>query len=248
MKVLLALLLFAGTAVAQWDGSLRRTALVTGSEIPAMEEPAYRSILQENGAGEAEMKSVPKAVLYSLLLPGMGELYVGEYGTGKYFTIAEAALVITLGSVHWYANWLQNDARSYAAQHAGAPADGKSDQYYIDLGNFDNIYAYNEAVLRSRDVFKVYDPSSSSYWNWDADANREQYRQLRVESDNMFNNTRFVVAAIAINHIASAINAGRSAISHNSQIAASGTFDVRASLRGGILHPDGIVVNVSHTF
>lgn len=197
---------------------------------------------------QGERKSAGLAVLYSMLLPGMGELYVGEYGTGKYFTIAEGALWITLGSVHWYANWLQNDARNYAVQHAGINQEGRSDQYFIDVGNFTNTYTYNQAVLRNRDYFKVYDPTSSYAWQWDGDASREQYRQIRVSSDEMFNNTRFIAAAIAINHLVSAINAGRLALSHNKSIDEAGLIDIHADVIGSFAHPDGIMISVSKNF
>ena len=37
-----------------------------------------------------ERKSPMLAIVYSLLLPGMGELYGGDYSLGKYLTIADA--------------------------------------------------------------------------------------------------------------------------------------------------------------
>jgi hypothetical protein len=204
------------------------------------------SMFEESVQGEK--KSIGLAVLYSMLLPGMGELYAGEYNSGKYFTIAEGALWITLGSVHWYANWLQNDARNFAVQHAGITQEGRTDQYFIDVGNFGNTYTYNQAVTRSRDYFKVYDPASSFAWQWDSEVNREQYRQLRVSSDEMFNNTRFVAAAIAINHLVSAINAGRLALSHNKSIDEAGLIDIHADVLGSFAHPDGIMISVSRNF
>ena len=201
---------------------------------------------EEQASGEK--KSVALAAVYSLLLPGMGELYAGDYGTGKYFTIAEGALWIGWGGMQWYGNWLQNDAHAFAAQHAQVSPEGKDDQYFIDIGNFSNVYVYNEQVLRGRDAFGTYDPSSSYYWQWDVDANREQYRQLRVSSDEVFNNSRFVIAAIGVNHLLSAINAGRLAISHNKQIDEASTIDIHANVTGTLAHPDGIVLTVTKSF
>ena len=199
-------------------------------------------------SGQAEKKSIGLAALYSLVLPGIGELYVGEYGTGKYFTIAEGFLWVTLGSVHWYATWLRDDARRFATQHAGITTGGKEDRYFVDIGNFDNVYDYNEEVLRGRDEFKVYDPNSSFSWNWDSGLNRDHYRELRVSSEERFNDTRFVAAAIGVNHVLSAINAARLAFLHNKNSGESTLPDVHASVIGGFAHPQGIMLSFTKQF
>ena len=195
-----------------------------------------------------EKKSPALAVVYSLLLPGMGELYVGNYSSGKYFTIAEGVLWVALGSVQWYATWLQDDARNFATQHANVVQEGKDGQYFIDIENANNVYEFNEAVLRTRNIFRVYDPNSSYYWKWDNDVNRAQYHSYRVSGDNMFNNTQFIAAAIATNHLISAINAGRMAISHNNEANESGRLDIHADVMSPLGYPDGIKLSVVKNF
>ena len=199
-------------------------------------------------AAETEHKSPGLAVLYSLLLPGMGELYAGDYGAGKYFTIAEGVLAVGAIGLDRYGNWIKDDARQYAVTHAHSGVDGKDDLYFSVIGDYQSVYEYNEAVLRSRDPQKVYDPHSSSYWSWDTPGNREQYRHLRVSSDERFNDARFVVAAIAVNHIVSAINAARIAIRHNGSTEESGRMDIHAGIIGGIAQPEGIRVTLSRNF
>lgn len=213
---------------------------------------AFRSPLPEfqgvSNSGNYEKKNVSTAVLYSLLLPGMGELYVGDYGTGKYFTIIEGALWLTMGAYDWYATGLRDDARRFAMQHAHISLAGKDDQYFVDIGEFRNVYDYNEQILRNRSPELLYNPATA-YWNWDNDANRFQFTDLRIASDERFNDMRFVAAAIALNHIVSAINAARMAVLHNRSVSpGSGTFDVHASVLGGLGHPDGILISVSRTF
>jgi len=158
-----------------------------------------------------EEKSVFRSVVYSLILPGMGELYAGGFDNGKYFLMAESGLWLTFASFELYGRWLQSDARRFAAGHASASIDGKDDQFFVNLGNFTSVYEYNEKKLRDRDLAHLYDPDGSFFWQWDSDLSRARFRDLRVKSDNVFNNVRFVVAAIIANHIASAINAGRAA-------------------------------------
>jgi hypothetical protein len=65
----------------------------------------------------------------------------------------------------------------------------------------------------------------------------------------MFNNRKFVVAAIIINHVASAINAARSAIAYNKEISDPvGELLFKADVMGGIEHPHGVMLTVSKNF
>ena len=197
-----------------------------------------------------ERKSVAQAAVYSLLLPGMGELYVGNYGMGKYFTIAEGALWISLYGVDRYAHWLQDDAYQYAGQHASLQPGSKSDQFYVDIGNDSDVYAFNRRILQSRQLYSVYSEAANSptYWKWDTDANRASYRDMRVSSSQMFDNTHFVVAVIVLNHALSAINAARLAVSHNKSLATDGWIDMHARLLGSLVHPDGMMITFSKNF
>jgi hypothetical protein len=194
-------------------------------------------------------KSVGMAVLYSLILPGMGELYAGNFGTGRYFLAAEGALWLTYAGFGIYGNSVRDDARSFAAVHAGVNLAGKNDQYFVDIGNFISIDEYNQKKLRDRDPGKLYDPALGYAWQWDSDASRSAFRDRRVISETAYNNMRFVVAAILINHVASAINAARAAISHNNALANSlGELRVSADVLGGIAHPHGMMITVAKDF
>jgi hypothetical protein len=199
-------------------------------------------------AGAEEKKSVPLAILYSLLLPGMGELYAGNYSTGKYLTAAEGGLWITLIGLDRYGNWLQDDARTFAAAHAGINPAGKNDQYFVDIGNYNTIYDFNQEALRDRNPYKLYEENSGFYWSWDSRSSREYFRDVRIKSDNMFNSVNFVAAAIAINHLVSAINAARIAIKHNESAGHAGRLEIHAGVMGGIGNPHGIMVSISKSF
>jgi len=258
MKSLLLFTLVAVQAILAQPSTITRREIVqdlfsnsssslTSSNTNASVEmtPMFDDEQQPSGK-----KSVALAAAYSLLLPGMGELYAGEYGTGKYFTIAEGALWVTLLSFDRYANWLQDDARRYAVQHASVQLKGQDDRFFNAVGNFDSVGGYNEQVLRDHQLHKVYDESLNSkyYWQWDDPANRQNYRDIRVSSDERFNDTRFVAAVIGINHLLSAINAARLTISHNKHLGEEGSIDLHANLLGGITHPNGILLSVTHRF
>ncbi|HEX9006094.1 MAG TPA: hypothetical protein VF889_02280 [Bacteroidota bacterium] len=191
-------------------------------------------------------KSVLLAALYSLAVPGMGELYAESFSSGKYFLGAEGVLWLTYAAFDIHATELQNDARAFAAVHAGVDATGKSDEFYVDVGNFLTVEDYNAKKMRDRSPELLYDPAAGYNWAWDSDLNRATFRDQRITSANVFNNRKFVVAAILVNHVASAINAARAAIARNKEAAAPlGDLRLEASVMGGWLRPHGILFTLS---
>ena len=194
-------------------------------------------------------KSTGLAAIYSLLLPGMGELYGGGFESGKYFLIAEGVLWLTYATFEIQGNHLQDDSRSFAQAHAGITPTSKADQYYVDIGNFLDIREYNEKRLRDREPDKLYDAGSNYAWQWDSDFSRATYRDQRIASENMYNNRKFVIAVILINHVASAINAVRATIIHNKAVNdAIGQLDIRADVMGGWMNPHGVILTMKKTF
>jgi len=200
---------------------------------PQISTPSYDLGTQIRAAGK---KSQATAVLYSLLLPGMGEWYAGDFGTGRYSLGTEAALWLTYISFQQYGNWIQGDARAYAATHAGASIGGKDDQFFVNIGNFSSVYDYNNKKLQDRNLDAVYDPSQGYFWNWDTDADRQSFKALRISSDKVLNNSRFVIAAIIVNHIVSAVDAARLVRRYNRNIDESiGSFQLGPDNVGGQL-------------
>ena len=139
----------------------------------------------------------------------MGELYAGDFGTGRYSLGAEAALWLTYISFQQYGSWIQADSRAYAVSHAGVAMGGKDDQFFVNVSNFQDVYTYNEKKLQDRNLAEVYDPAQGYYWKWDNDVDRQRFRSLRISSAKVFDNSRFVIGAVVVNHIISAISAAR---------------------------------------
>ncbi|MDP1677451.1 MAG: hypothetical protein Q8L88_11355 [Bacteroidota bacterium] len=204
--------------------------------------------LQE-GAAVGNKKSGFTAVLYSLLLPGMGELYADGFEQGQYSLIAEGGLWLTYLSFQQYGGWLQTDARNFAVAHAGALTDGKQDQFYVDLGNFNDTYDYNDKKLRDRDIQKVYDINGGYFWKWDSDQNRREYRAMRVSSEKVLNNSQFVIATIVVNRLISAINAARLTRQYNQRLNDNlGSWWLESSIINDGLKPDGLALRIVHRF
>jgi hypothetical protein len=210
--------------------------------------PSPDSIL--SSAPPADTRRSPGlAAAASLLLPGMGEWYAGEPGGGKYFVIAEGALWLTYLAFELYGNALRDDARSFAVARAGVNPAGKDDQFYVDVGNFLDVREYNEKQLRDREPDRLYDAAGGFAWSWSTDGDRAMFRDQRLSAETMFNNRKFVAAAIVINHLASAINAARLVISRNAAIEeALGEYRMETRILGGPMSAHGVLLTLTRTF
>ncbi len=225
--VILLSALAAATVVAQETQPLaEHSDAFSLSSSYARRLDVMGTIPQQASQGRQEMilqeaparKSVGLAAIYSLLLPGMGELYAGGFSSGRYFLAAEGAFWITYAAFEIRGNELRDDARSFAVVHAGVQPAGKDDQFFVDVGNFANTAEFNDKVLRDRNIDRVYNPAAGYGWQWDSEASRMAFKDQRIVSENAYNNRKFVVAAILINHVASAINAARIAVAHNNAL------------------------------
>jgi hypothetical protein len=247
-KFIVFALLIIGTAAAvraqaPLSGSLQRdlAAVHTGQAGVRAESAMF------DDAIPAAKKSAGLAALYSIVLPGAGEYYAGGLEAAKYPLIAEGALWLTWGTMQYYGGWMRNDARRFAVLHAGVATTDASDQFYVDVSNFSNTYDYNEKKLRDRSPDLVYSTPATA-WQWDSDGNRQQFREQRVSSERVFNNARFVVGAMLVNRIVSAINAARLARQFNRSLS-SGESGLGAwRLESSMLGIDGVQVALVRTF
>lgn len=228
-------------SISEFAQGQNPTAVLRHEMVSQRPEATARAIASIENIAAPIKKNQGMAVVYSLLLPGMGELYADRFDNGRYSLVAEAALWLTYASFQQYGNWLQGDARSFASAHAGATPSGKDDQFFVNLANFSNVYDYNDKKLRDRNISEVYDPAQGYFWNWDSDLSRQRFRSLRISSDKVINNSRFVIGAIVVNHILSALNAAR-LVRHFNKNAdeAFGTWQIEPNVIGGLGQVDGV--------
>jgi len=193
-------------------------------------------------------KSVALAIAYSLILPGMGSLYADNFSTGRYFLVAEAGFWLTYAGFRAHGDWLRHDAKTYAAQHSSAVFDGKDEQFDVNIGNFNSLEAYNQAKLRNGEYDQLYELSGASAWNWDSDANRLAYKDLRIRSDEAFRNSQFVIGALVVNRIIAAISAATAVAEYNRAGHSSGAWQLDARVLGGTLAAHGIELRLRKAF
>lgn len=190
---------------------------------------------------ETNKKSIMLAIVYSVLLPGMGELYAGNYSTGKYFTIAEGAFWGTYIGMNTYSGWQKDRYHSFAASNGGVNTAGKNDDYFANIGIYTDIEEYNDDMARNGEFNKMYDPKQY-YWKWSG-TDRKTYRAMWTAGEQAHNNLRFVVGALVLNRVVSAINAGRLAAAYNKNVSQDLGWNLSAGYSSIASLPPGVTLN-----
>ena len=147
------------------------------------------------------------AFLKSLVIPGWGQYDNGRKKSAVVFALGELALFGGMYAFHSYGVAKRDDYKALAAQHAGVVGD-HSHGFYVDVGNWARVEDYNEERLRDREFDRLY-TSRLDRWEWDSSENRVRMKEIRVQSDKAFNAIYFIVGGLILNHIGSAIHAGR---------------------------------------
>ncbi|MBM3325184.1 MAG: hypothetical protein FJY66_05905 [Calditrichaeota bacterium] len=161
------------------------------------------------GAEKRTSSERGSAFLKSLVVPGWGQWSAGHKTSATFFAMGELAFLGGMYAFHSYGTARRSDYKSYAAQHAGVVGDHPHD-FYVDVGNWDRVEDYNEQRLKDREFDQLY-TSASDQWEWDSYEHRIRMKKIRVQSDKALNAVYYLVGGIALNHIASAIHAGRTA-------------------------------------
>jgi hypothetical protein len=201
---------------AGWVGSAcAETGAETLSPGPA---PARLALTQRIGAADAGVqetgssnvltrKSASDAVLRSILLPGWGQRYSGHRVRGALFTAADAG--IWLGLAYSYQAWQfgEDQYLAFSQEHASI-AGAHTHDFYVDIGNYGDRDAFNAARRQQRDYANQY-RGADNWWEWDSAANRLTFKDLRIQADRNKNRISYLIGALVLNRLVSAIDASR---------------------------------------
>jgi hypothetical protein len=198
-----------------------------------------------NAPVQFNKKNAGLAILLSMLVPGMGELYAGNYSTGKYLTIAEGALWLTYIGIDTYGGWQEKRYKALAVSRGGINPEGKDEIYYATISAYFNIDEYNDEQALNRNFDEMYN-RDEYYWNWQNTDDRRSYRSMWVSSEQAYNNLRFVVGGLIVNRLISVINAVRTVSAHNRRLTEE-TWNVSVSYSPDLLNP-GVRLNLVTLF
>jgi len=220
--------------------------------LPGMGEGRFRSSLLRKGLQEKrsekkgqpfgakvtqtsrEKKSVRKAVLLSLILPGSGELYAGEKESARLFLVTETLIWSLHFAFKTYGDWRRDDYRLFSVVHAGADPGLNSEKYFDDLKFYSSGDRYNRlAFLENGPQAELY--PEDALWEWDSEEAQRRYRSLRNSSLLSYRYADYAIAGAVINRIVSAIHAARAARkteARKQEIEEPGDFCLRLQSRG----------------
>lgn len=194
-----------------------------------------------------QKKSPGLAILYSLLLPGMGELYADNYSNGQYFTIADGIAWGFLAGFNVYGNNKQNDYKSFAQSFGKVKVENKDDTFFARVGIYSNVDEFNTEKELNREFDKTYN-TSTHFWNWENELQRKEYRSLWISSENAFNNVRFAVGALILNRIVSSIFAVRAVNAYNKQESNQMSWNINFSANQNTSFASEFIINFQHSF
>jgi len=163
-----------------------------------------------------------RAVVYSIVLPGLGHKYVDDGNwnhRASLYMIADAILIAGLASSEWQRRHLVNSYHTWAASHAGISTLGKDRRFYVMIGNYLSSEEYRDTQLRNRRIDLVSTVSDPEfYWSWDRIEDLQRYRDLRSSSESWSQRRGTLIAALIANRVISGFSALLSARRKQQQI------------------------------
>jgi hypothetical protein len=240
-RIFLFIIVFSSIIKSQESESL----LSLKSQLQFSNSPVSGVQIPESRIQNPELSSRKNpglAILYSLLLPGMGELYADRYDTGVYFTIADGVLWGALAGFNIYGNWQEKNYRAFAESNGGVTLAGKESSYFAVISSYISVDEYNTIQELNREFSKVYDPVKF-YWDWKSNDRRREYREMWSSSESAFNNVRFAAGALILNRLISAINAVRLVSAYNKDLEQELSWNIYFSVQNKSTLPQSFNLN-----
>jgi len=190
----------------------------------------------------AQTVSVRRAVFYSALVPGLGEMYAGNTNKGAFFVGVEAAILFGSYRLEQERDWKIDDSQRYAEVYAGVP-EGSSDDVYRRIQSYYCSDDYNEQYLRDgRNYYLIYKNDPDAYdeyvaaniytgdetWEWQSEETWRHYQTLRKEKQDLEVYAKFAFGAMLVNRVISIVDAARTARAHNRYV---GSLSVQPDVR-----------------
>jgi len=245
-KIFLIFIVLCSTVISQTSQLHSILELkIQNSKINFQNPAIHNLLIKENST--TNKKNPGLAILYSLLLPGMGELYAGNYQSGKYFTMADGVIWGVLAGFNIYGDWQEENYRAFAKSNANVDLTGKTSEFFANIGSHLSVDDFNRIQELNRDFEKVYN-TTSHYWKWLSNDQRREYRNMWSSSEQAYNNVRFAVGALLLNRLISAINAVRLVTAFNKNISEENNLQVSFGINQTATLPNYLSINFHTKF
>jgi hypothetical protein len=206
---------FNGSLSAQ-EFSLRNLPDYTSDEKTPQAFAEWDDPMVTGTPAEIDMQ---KAVLYSLAMPGWGDLYAGHPTRAKVFFATEAAIWTSFIVLRVQGHVREDSYHEFATHFAGLNSTDHSDDFYRTVGEYGSSDAYEADIKREGRAILFYDTNVEALeqyyldnrhddfepWQWSTFDRRVEYRQIRSSSRLSYRRSWYSVAAAAANRIVSAV-------------------------------------------
>jgi hypothetical protein len=145
-------------------------------------------------------------LLKSLILPGWGEHSLQYRKRGYALNSTELSFWVGYIALSYYGRSVEKDMKAFAATHAGINPKGKDEYFFTDIGNYMDLYDYNEQKLRYRQFASLYPENDEYFWAWDSESSQKKFDKKRIESSSAYHAASFALAGLIINRVVSMID------------------------------------------
>lgn len=170
---------------------------------------SFEACAQQVSTPEAALPNPSTAFLKSLVMPGWGHHYVDrtDWNRGQYHLGGEAVLMLSYLGFSIHSGNLRQNWLSYGQAESGVPIKGRSREFQLAVGDFDNLHAYNDYQVRSRNWDRLLDDIPENRWNWDDRETRNRYNSMRSKFERIDRQLPALLVLMGLNRIISGISA-----------------------------------------
>ena len=153
------------------------------------------------------------AFVRSLVVPGWGHHYVDKtnWTRGQYHLAADVVMILSFTGLKVRGSYLQSELETFALSRASANLANRDREFALAVANYDNLDAYNDYQLRSRNWDNLLVDISENQWNWDSIDNRLHFQDMRERADKNDNQLPTIITLMVANRVISALSAYTSA-------------------------------------
>ncbi len=174
-------------------------------------------VLLSTGSLAAQQKSLARAVLLSLVVPGAGELYLGYEGRAKAMFVSEVAVWGTFAGFRLQGRMREERYKELAQLFAGVEGE-RDDDYYRLLSNYVSSEDYNVDVMRQArlkypddrekqlEYFEANGYFGDDAWQWDDLTHMDEFEMTRTRSRQAYRRAVLTTGFAFLNRVVSMID------------------------------------------
>ena len=146
-------------------------------------------------------------ILKNMIVPGWGfEQLENHKDLSKKYFLREAIIWSSVLTSRSSSNLFEDYYIAYGIDYSDADILRYDDGYSINVGNYDSMFEYNQAMLRKRRPEDIY-PNNEGYdWQWNSTEERLKYKKMLQVSRDLDKLGDFAIASLLIHRVVSVIN------------------------------------------